>query len=316
MPVLPHEVLGAWLPPHAHHTDGRFVDCTLGGGGHAALLLRAAPRATLLGLDRDSDALVASLGTLSEAGVVARAMLRKDTFAHVAEQCASLGWTGRSVDGVLADLGVSSWQLDSPRGFSYADASAPLDMRFDAEDSLGLRAADLIAHASEVELARVLRDFGEEPAAAAVARAMVEQRDRATPIETGAQLSAIVEHVVRRRARHTGGDASDARRATARVFQALRIAVNDEMGAVAALLAAVPPLLRPGGRFAVISFHSLEDRLVKAAFRRLVDGGEASGGRWRHVTRGPATATEAEIALNSRARSAKLRAVELTMPPS
>jgi 16S rRNA (cytosine1402-N4)-methyltransferase len=280
----------------------RLVDATLGLGGHAAALLRAADDTALLGVDQDPDALALAATRLAPYG--ARAQLARGSFAELPRMLAARGWDG--VDGILLDLGVSSLQLDRPgRGFSFR-TDGPLDMRMDpdAEGS----AADVVNAWPVEQLTAILAEYGEERRARAVAHAIV----RARPLHTTAALADVVRRVVP--SERPGFDPAT------RTFQAIRIAVNDELGALDAFLATAPDLLRPGGRLAVLSYHSLEDRRVKEAFRRWAATCLCPPGLptcvcgWkslvRLITRRPRTPDAAEIAKNPRARSAKLRVVE------
>lgn len=287
----------------------RYCDGTLGSGGHARRILeRSSPDGELLGLDRDPEALRRSAEALAPFG--ARARLRQASFADAAqvleeEQMAP-------IDGFLLDLGVSSDQLlDAGRGFGLM-AEGPLDMRMDPRQER--TAARLIDELTEEELARVLRDFGEEPAARRVARAMKVARGRGE-LGTTTDLSRVVASVLGGR----GPRAGKIHPAT-RVFQALRIAVNDELGSLERFLNSFRRALRPGGRVAIISFHSLEDRLVKQGFARLErpcvcppDLPVCACGRrptLRRLSRRPLRPRPEEVAHNPRARSARLRAAE------
>ncbi|WP_322512281.1 16S rRNA (cytosine(1402)-N(4))-methyltransferase RsmH [Chloroflexus sp.] len=287
-PVLLAEVVAALAP----RPGGRYLDATVGGGGHALAVLQAAqPGGMLLGIDADPDALAATAERLAEAGLRQQAVLRHGSFADLAALATEAGFT--AVDGILFDLGVSSYQLDTPeRGFSFA-ADGPLDMRLDPTQ--GLTAADLVNRLSERELADILFQYGEEHAARRIARAIVERR-RAQPFQRTADLAAVV-------ARAVGGRHGRIHPAT-RTFQALRIAVNQELDRLAVALPQAVALLAPGGRLAVISFHSLEDRIVKQ-FLRTEAAGETP--RLALITKKPVVASDAEVAANPRARSAKLR---------
>lgn len=284
--------------------DGTYVDCTLGLGGHAALLLDAHPGLDLLGIDQDADALARAADELRRFGD--RVQLRHARSDSLPVLLAELGIT--DVTAVLADLGVSSPQVDRPeRGFSYRpDRDGPLDMRMDA--SRGATAADLLAEMDEDALVRAFRQLGDEPHARRIARAVVDAEPRTT-----GQLAAVVRDAVPAARRRSGDPAK-------RIFQALRIMVNDELGTLDRTLDAALAALVPGGRLAVISFHSLEDRMVKARFRDAAGDGCtcppglpcACGFRptVRLLRRKPWVADEAELALNPRAASARLRAVE------
>ncbi len=284
------------------------IDATLGGGGHAVRILEAnSPDGRLLGLDADQAAIARCQVRLAAFGE--RATLRQANFEELDEVAPAAGFG--AVDGILFDLGLSSFQLaDDDRGFSFR-SSGPLDLRFDA--SRGRPATDLLRDLDERELARILRTYGEEPFAGRIARAIVAQR-RHAPIETADQLAALVERVV---------PAPRGRRRThpaTRTFQALRIAVNRELDVLPRALAAAVDLLRPGGRLAVLAYHSLEDRIVKrflAAERRgcicppevpvCVCGRSP---RLRAVGPTPGFPSDDEIAANPRARSARLRAAQ------
>ena len=299
-PVLAREVVELLLP-----APGRTVlDGTLGGGGHAELLLEAG--ATVIGLDRDPRAIAAASARLARYGEAFRAV-RAD-FRDARNVLSALGLAG--VDGALVDLGVSSPQLDDPgRGFSFQKAG-PLDMRMASE---GETLAELLARIDERELARILAEYGEEPFARPVARAL-KRAVAAGEAKDTVNLAGVVAGAIPRRAWPRRIHPAT------RTFQALRMAVNDELGALAAFLDALPSLLRVGGRAATVAFHSLEDRMVKERFRALSTActcppdlpvcacrAEAS---FRPVTRRAARASEAEVAENPRARSARLRAVE------
>jgi 16S rRNA (cytosine1402-N4)-methyltransferase len=288
VPVMVAEVVAALAP----RPGGRYIDATVGGGGHALAVLQAArPGGRLLGIDADPAALVATADRLAEAGLREHAVLCHGSFADLAVIAGETGFI--NVDGILFDLGVSSYQLDTPeRGFSFA-ADGPLDMRLDPTQ--GSTAADLVNTLSERELADVIFQYGEEHAARRIARAIVERR-RTQPFQRTADLAAVIARVV-------GGRRGRIHPAT-RTFQALRIAVNRELDRLAAALPQAVHLLAPGGRLVVISFHSLEDRIVKQFMRA-----EAEGATPRLVinTKKPVVATDDEVATNPRARSAKLR---------
>lgn len=287
-PVLLAEVIAALAP----RPGGCYLDATVGGGGHALAVLQAAqPGGVLLGIDADPAALAATAERLAEAGLSQQAVLRHGSFADLAALVTEAGFA--AVDGILFDLGVSSYQLDTPeRGFSFA-ADGPLDMRLDPTQ--GPTAADLVNRLSERELADIIFQYGEEHAARRVARAIVERR-RSQPFQSTADLAAVV-------ARAVGGRHGRIHPAT-RTFQALRIAVNHELDRLAAALPQAVALLALGGKLAVISFHSLEDRIVKQ-FLRAEAAGEAP--RLAIITKKPVVASDTEVAANPRARSAKLR---------
>lgn len=246
-PVLYHEIIHALSPQRGGH----YVDATLGAGGHAWGILQAsAPEGLLLGMDVDPLALEIAGEYLADFG--SRAILVRASYTSLAEQLAALGW--QYVEGIVLDLGVSSMQLDTPgRGFSF-QTDAPLDMRFDPRNPV--RAADLVNELPESELANLLSRYGEERRARQVARAIVGAR----PLETTTQLARVVAAV-------TGSGRPGMHPAT-RTFQALRIAVNHELDALEEFLPQALSALAPSGKLAVISFHSLEDRIVKQYFRR------------------------------------------------
>jgi 16S rRNA (cytosine1402-N4)-methyltransferase len=304
VPVLPREVI-AWLAPR---DGGRYVDGTLGGAGHTAQLLEAsAPGGRVLGIDADAQALERAQARLADEVASGRLALRQGNFARMAELAREEDVA--PVDGVLLDLGLSSDQLaDRARGFSFA-ADAPLDMRFDA--SRGESAADLVNTLGERELADLIYRYGEERRSRQIARRIVAARER-TPITRTGELAKLASVGVQGRP----GGISPA----TRTFQALRIAVNDELGSLEAALPAALEILRPGGRLAVISFHSLEDRIVKRYFQAEEKGcvcppelpicvcGRIP--RLRILTKHPVVPAEDEQASNPRARSAKLRVAE------
>lgn len=285
--------------------NGWYLDATFGRGGHAAALLAAlGPDGRLLALDRDPAAAISAHERL---GADARFRFVRCRFSQIEAQAAAHGVLGR-LDGVLFDLGVSSPQLDDPvRGFSFSH-DGPLDMRMDPE--FGLSAADWLARVSEAELARVLAEWGEERFYRRVARALIAAR-RHAPMTTTGQLAALVAAAVPSR--------EPGRHPATRTFQAIRIAVNDELGELQAALGQAVRVLAPGGRLVVISFHSLEDRMVKRFMRDQARGQEAPldlpvRGEPQGVTlrlRGrPVWPGAAEIAANPRARSAVLRVAE------
>ncbi|HEY7374693.1 MAG TPA: 16S rRNA (cytosine(1402)-N(4))-methyltransferase RsmH [Polyangia bacterium] len=297
LPVLLDEAM-AWLDPKP---GGRYCDATLGAGGHAfAVLERSAPDGRLVGLDRDPAALATAGARLQPFGD--RVTLVHARFSEARDVLARLGMT--PVDGFLVDLGVSSPQLDrAERGFSFR-MDGPLDMRMDPTS--GETAAELLRRVDEVELTGIIRDHGEERHAARVARAIIEAR-RAGPVDTTGQLAAIVARAL---PRHEPG-----KNPATRTFQALRIAVNDELGELERFLAVATDCLRPGGRLVVIAFHSLEDRIVKRRLRTLAGrrGGDAAPldpPQLRLLTKHVVVPGDEERARNPRARSARLRAAE------
>ena len=301
-PVLLLETVQLLAPARG----GLFVDATLGLGGHSEAILEASKEARVLGIDRDPEALRLASERLSRFGGRFRAAHANHreierVMREAGEQEAS---------GVLADLGVSSLQFDTPsRGFSFRE-DAPLDMRMDAEGDEET-AAELLARLPEEEIARVIYESGEERRSRRIARWIVERRERGEPIETTAELAGLV-------ARAVGHKRTDRIHPATRTFQALRIAVNGELEGLDSFLETSVDLLQPGGRLAVISFHSLEDRVVKRTLRRLAGQCECgprvpvcSCGARRAVeilTRRPVVATPEETEENPRARSAKLRA--------
>ncbi|MDP2872629.1 MAG: 16S rRNA (cytosine(1402)-N(4))-methyltransferase RsmH [Bacillota bacterium] len=270
--------------------EGRLVDCTVGAGGHAEGLLDSLPGAELIGIDRDLEVLALAGARLARFG--GRVRLLKGNFRDLPELLEPLGVT--AVDGMLFDVGVSSLQLDRPdRGFAYGNPEAPLDMRMDPDQEL--TAAGLLNRLDERELARIIRDYGEERWASRIASFVVAARTR-RPLTTAGDLVDVIRAAIPAAARRSGGHPAR------RTFQAVRIAVNDELGALQAGLEAGASLLAPEGRMVTISFHSLEDRLVKQTFRSL-----AGTGKYRTLTKRPLVPGPQEIARNARARSAKLR---------
>ena len=305
LPVMPAEVLET-LAPSAGSLQ---IDATVGGGGHTERILEAAsPDGRVLGLDADPLAVDRVRARLARFGD--RLVLRQANFRELAAVAPDAGFG--AVDGALFDLGLSSFQLaDRDRGFGFR-AGGPLDMRFDT--SRGVPASELLATLSADELAALFRKYGEERAAWRIAKAIVEARAGA-PVQTAEELAALVERV-------SPGNPRQKRRIhpATKIFQALRIAVNEELDALEDGLAAAMDLLRPGGRLVVLSYHSLEDRIVKrflnAERRGCVCPPEAPvcvcghEPRLRLVTRPSMTPTDAEVEANPRARSARLRAAE------
>ncbi|MBE3583106.1 MAG: 16S rRNA (cytosine(1402)-N(4))-methyltransferase RsmH [Limnochordaceae bacterium] len=285
---------------------GWYIDGTVGAGGHARAILEAsAPDGQLLGIDQDRQALAAAAERLASFG--SRVTLVQDNFRNLTTIAAQQGWA--QVDGILLDLGVSSYQLDTPgRGFSYQH-EAPLDMRMNP--GLTTTAADLVNQCSADELTRILKEYGEERWASRISRFIVNARRRER-IVTTQQLVEIIEEAVPASARREGGHPAR------RTFQALRIAVNDELGALRQGLNAAAQLLRPGGRLVVITFHSLEDRLVKQFFQEKARGCVCPPGlpvcvcgqqpEMEIITRRAVVPSAAEQEQNRRARSAHLRA--------
>jgi 16S rRNA (cytosine1402-N4)-methyltransferase len=306
VPVLLAEMAEAL----AAKRGGAFVDATFGAGGYAQAILAANRRNRVLAIDRDPEALKAGAALVERAR--GRLALVAGRFGELDRIAAEAGLDG--VDGVVLDIGVSSMQLDeAERGFSFRQ-DGPLDMRMERQ---GRSAADLVNEAPEAELADIFFHYGEERRARAVARGIIEKRRRGR-IETTGALAELVGGFVRA---EPGGI-----HPATRVFQALRIAVNDELGELVRALHAAERVLRPGGRLAVVTFHSLEDRIVKQFFAarsgragggsRHLPQGEAAAPSFVAVTKGPVPASEAECAKNPRARSAKLRAGERTEAPA
>jgi 16S rRNA (cytosine1402-N4)-methyltransferase len=290
VPVLLTEVLDGLAPGGG----GRYLDGTLGGGGHAAAVLEAsAPDGCLLGIDADPAALAAAGARLSSFGE--RVTLAHGNFRDLGRLAREHGF--EQVDGILLDLGVSSYQLDTPeRGFSFA-ADAPLDMRLDPTS--GATAADLVNGTPEADLADLIFRYGEERGSRRIARFIAEAR-RKQPIATTIELAELV-------ARALGGRHGKIHPAT-RTFQALRIAVNRELESLETALPQAVELLAPGGRMAIIAFHSLEDRIVKLFFRAESGyGGSEQPARLQIITKKPIEASEQEARTNPRSRSAKLR---------
>ncbi len=284
VPVLAREVVELLQP----RPGGVYVDGTLGGGGHAAAILDAsAPDGRVIGMDWDEEAVAAARERLGRYGE--RVTVVGRNFAELDDMVMALGLT--TVDGVLFDLGVSSHQFDEPaRGFSV-QRPGPLDMRMSRQ--LAATARDVLRTASVEELANLFFEYGEERRARAIARAIGRARERGEPLETTEDLARLC------------GPRRGRIHPATRVFQALRIAVNDELGNLRRGLAAAVRVLRSGGRLAVISFHSLEERIVKRLFLE-----QQAAGVLRVVTKKPVMATAAEAAANPRSRSAKLRVAE------
>jgi 16S rRNA (cytosine1402-N4)-methyltransferase len=302
IPVLVREVVS-----HLNlHGGGTYIDGTFGGGGYSRALLAAAD-CKVIAIDRDPSAIAAGAGLIEE--FRGRLTLIEETFSNLDDAAAGAG----SIDGVVLDLGVSSQQLDTAeRGFSFR-LDGPLDMRM---GSGGVSAADVVAKASERDLATIIAVLGEERHARAVARAVVHARAE-RPVSTTRALAEIVARVVR----HHPADIHPA----TRTFQALRMFVNDELGELAQALSAAERVLTVGGRLVVVSFHSLEDRIVKTFFasRSGVQGGSRhrpeaikAPATFHVLTKRPVVPDESEVATNPRARSAKLRAGERTEAPA
>jgi len=293
IPVLVREVLATLEP----RPGGAYLDCTVGGGGHAEAILEAAgPPSRVVGIDRDPEAIAVARERLGRFGD--RVRLVQGDFRELPRLISELRLEG--FDGVLFDLGISSLQLDDPsRGLRFS-AEGPLDMRMDRESG-GLAARELLHELSEMDLTRIIREYGEERWARQIARGIVNARSQGS-LETTRDLAAVVARAIPRR--------FWPRRIhpATRTFQAVRIAVNQELTGLEEALEVATGHLNPGGRIAVISFHSLEDRVVKHLFRRLAAPGAVPG--VRIITRRPVTPSPEERAQNPRARSAKLRGAE------
>ncbi len=316
VPVLLPECLEAL----AIRPDGIYADGTLGGAGHSSHILQALNgKGRLIGIDRDSEALAAAGKRLAdtaeairqEKGEAPSFTTVKSNYGDLPQVLRELGIS--RVDGILLDLGVSSYQLDNPeRGFSYMK-DAPLDMRMDTEESF--TAADLLNSYSEAELVRILRDYGEERFAGLIARRIVIERE-IKPLETTGELVRIIEKSIPVKYQKMGGHPAK------RTFQAIRIELNRELSVLEQCLSDMIDCLAPGGRMAVITFHSLEDRIVKNAFRTAEEPcicpknfpvcvcGRVSKGNV--ISRKPILPSEEECRTNSRAASAKLRVFEKT----
>ncbi len=291
---------------------GRYIDGTIGAGGHSKALLSISADTQLLGIDRDQEALEAARERL--AGFAGRVHLERGSFSGMEQYANRLNW--EAVDGILLDLGVSSMQLDrAERGFSYR-ADGPLDMRMDRRHRL--TASRVLNESTEGELHRIFREYGEEPRARQLSRAIVARREKA-PWERTGEFAELIQRVA-------GDRRTKRRKAEARCFQAIRIAVNNELGELEETLDTALELLRPGGRLVIISFHSLEDRLVKQRFVHEAAECICPPGmpvcrcgkvaRLRVLTRKPVTASAEEAAVNRRATSAKLRAAERLDTPT
>ena len=290
--------------------DGIYLDGTLGGGGHSSEILKRLKGGCLIGIDQDEEALAAAGKRLSEFGEEGkRFTLIRDNYCNAAEAVRTFGVNG--VDGIVLDLGVSSWQLDNAeRGFSYR-YDAPLDMRMDKRQTLTAR--DIVNDYPESALYQVIRDYGEEQFAKNIAKHIVQARQKG-PIETTGQLNELISAAIPAKIQKKGGHPSK------RTFQALRIECNRELEVLKNSIDGLIGLLNPGGRICIITFHSLEDRIVKTAFRRnenpctcppdfpvCVCGKKSKG---RVVTRKPILPTEKEMEENPRSKSAKLRIFE------
>ena len=291
--------------------DGIYVDGTMGGAGHSAEIAKVLDTTgKLIGIDQDEDAIRAASKRLEPFGE--RVIIVRDNFRNIRQVMNERNIT--HADGILLDLGVSSYQIDNPeRGFSYMQ-DAPLDMRMDRRGSV--TAADLINNLPEAELSRILRDFGEERFAGSIAAKIVREREKA-PVRTTGELVRIIRSAVPKKFQDVGGHPAK------RTFQAIRIALNDELSAVEDAVEDMIDLLGNGGRLCIITFHSLEDRIVKNAFRRnehpctcppdfpvCVCGKTPKG---KVITKKPILPTDEETERNPRAKSAKLRVFEKIM---
>lgn len=290
--------------------DGIYLDGTLGGGGHSSEILRRLQSGHLIGVDQDEEALAAAGKRLLEVDEEGkRFTLIRDNYCNAKEAVRALGYEG--ADGIVLDLGVSSWQLDNAeRGFSYR-YDAPLDMRMDTRQTLTAR--DIVNDYSENALYQVIRDYGEEQFAKNIAKHIVQARQKG-PIETTGQLNELISAAIPAKIQKKGGHPSK------RTFQALRIECNRELEVLKNSIDGLIGLLNPGGRICIITFHSLEDRIVKTAFRRnenpctcppdfpvCVCGKKSKG---KVITRKPILPSQEELENNSRSKSAKLRVFE------
>ena len=289
--------------------DGIYVDGTLGGGGHAyQVASRLSEKGRLIGIDQGADAIAAAGERLKEFGD--KITIIRSNYANMKEELHRIGV--EKVDGIVLDLGVSSFQLDTPeRGFTYRDENAPLDMRMD--DRQSLTAKDIVNGYSEMDLYRIIRDYGEDKFAKNIAKHIVQERAK-KPIETTGELTEIIRASIPMKVQVTGGHPAK------RTFQAIRIELNKELEVLQNNLDDMIDLLNPGGRICIITFHSLEDRIVKTNFKRnenpctcpsdfpvCVCGKKSKG---KVVTRKPILPSEEELEVNSRSKSAKLRVFE------
>ncbi|MBI2121335.1 MAG: 16S rRNA (cytosine(1402)-N(4))-methyltransferase RsmH [Candidatus Wildermuthbacteria bacterium] len=290
IPVMAKEVIELLCPKE----NETFIDCTLGNGGHALEILeRTRPNGILLGIDRDEESVKRARITLAKEVRGRRAILTQGNYADVDEIASRL--TIEKADGILLDLGYSSDQLEEGRGFSFL-AQDPLDMRYDP--ATPLKASHIVQYWSRKDLERILKEYGEERCARQIANAIIERRSK-KPIESAKDLASIIEQAVPRSYR-----AQKIHPAT-RTFQALRIAVNNELENLKTCLPKAIALLKKGGRLGVISFHSLEDRIVKETFRRY-----AQEQSIELRTKKPLSPTLEERTINPRAGSAKLRVAQ------
>lgn len=290
--------------------DGTYVDCTLGGGGHSGLILsKLSENGKLYSFDQDITAINFNKDKFEEENELGKINFIKSNFRNISEELNKRNILG--VDGILYDLGVSSPQFDNAdRGFSY-NYDAPLDMRMDQSQSLTAR--DVVNDWSYEQLVRIFFRYGEEKFAKSIARRIEKVRQQ-TPIETTGQLVDLIKEAIPAKARRKGGHPAK------KTFQAIRIAVNDELGALEESLEQTLDLLNPGGRISVITFQSLEDRLVKVMFKQKTSLPELPPGlpvipdsqkvEYKLITRKPIVPSEDEITHNNRAHSAKLRIIE------
>ena len=289
--------------------DGVYVDGTLGGAGHAyQVVSRLSEKGRLIGIDQDADAIRAASERLAE--FQDKVTIIRSNYANMKEELQRIGI--EKVDGIVLDLGVSSFQLDTPeRGFTYREPDAPLDMRMD--DRQTLTAKDIVNDYSEMELFRIIRDYGEDRFAKNIAKHIVQERQKKT-IETAGELTEIIRASIPMKVQATGGHPAK------RTFQAIRIELNKELEVLQNHLDTMIDLLNPGGRICIITFHSLEDRIVKTNFKRnenpctcppefpvCVCGKKSKG---IVITKKPVLPSEEELAVNSRSKSAKLRVFE------